>query len=228
MKIKQRDWIIIAVLVVVVALVWRSGGFRERFTSVNPMLSDADAQSIEFNPRNTSGNAATFQQWFWNTYPNVAKYDMSISTIADNMAKYAKLAPDSVSGAPELNDFYTQLASALSSGVSSMFAKTPQQIATSYAITDPSQDTTGIYANVIYKYYFGTTPAATPYVPPKPSPMSGISTAPKPSPMDAKTNPAPSPASSSSTQPMTVGIPSPCRPSYKSIPGGSMEFKCYD
>jgi hypothetical protein len=37
----------------------------------------------------------------------------------------------------------------------------------------------------------------------------------------------PSPASSSSTQPKTVGIPSPCHPSYKSIPGGSMEFKCF-
>ncbi len=37
----------------------------------------------------------------------------------------------------------------------------------------------------------------------------------------------PTPASSSSTQPKTVGIPAPCRPSYKSIPGGSMEFKCF-
>ena len=38
----------------------------------------------------------------------------------------------------------------------------------------------------------------------------------------------PSPAASPSTQPMTVGIPTPCRPQYTSIPGGSMEFKCFN
>jgi hypothetical protein len=211
----------------IVALLWGLGGLREGFSTVNPMLSDADAQSIEFNPRSTSGNAATFQQWFWNAYPSVAKYDMSISTIADNLAAYAKIAPDSVSGAPALNDFYTQLASALSTGKPSMFAKTPQDIATSYAITDPSKDTTGIYANVIYSYYFGNTPAPTPYVPPTPPSISGTASTPKTSsPISASTNP--SPASSSSTQPMTIGVPSPCRNSYKSIPGGSMEFKCFN
>jgi hypothetical protein len=52
-----------------------------------------------------------------------------------------------------------------------------------------------------------------------------VSNSPNPSPMGAKTNP--SPAGSPSTQPMTIGVPSPCRSSYKSIPGGSMEFKCF-
>lgn len=49
-----------------------------------------------------------------------------------------------------------------------------------------------------------------------------------PSPVTGTTNPSPSPASSPSTQPMTIGVPSPCRNSYKSIPGGSMEFKCFN
>ncbi len=41
--------------------------------------------------------------------------------------------------------------------------------------------------------------------------------------------PSPSPApSQSSTQPMPVSIPSPCTPAYRSIPGGSMEFKCFN
>lgn len=232
MKIKQDGIVIFFIIVVIVALFWIFGIFREGFTTVNNMLSDADAQSIAFNT-NITPNASAFQNWFWNTYPNIAKYDTSITSIAQNLAAYAKLAPQSMSGAPDLNDFYEQLATALSAGKDPMFARKPEDVAKSYVITNPSQDSTGIYANVIYSYYFGNTPPATAYVPPAspaPAPAPAPATKPTPSPAPAPTpSPAPTPApSSSSTQPMPLSIPSPCTPAYKSIPGGSIEFKCFN
>lgn len=55
-----------------------------------------------------------------------------------------------------------------------------------------------IQVDITYQYFYGNSTATTPV-----------------------------PATSSSTQPMNVGVPTPCRPSYKSIPGGSLEFKCF-
>lgn len=218
MKLKRNQWGVIFLLVIVIAFVWAFGGFKEMFTAINPALSKDDANSIDMSPQNTTGNAASFQQWVWKTYPNIAKYDMMIPALASNVAAYGNVVMTSVvSGTPSLNDFYTQLATALQNPPFQTF--TPQDVATSYAITDPSKDTNRIYANAIYNYYFGNPPAPVPYVPPTP-PSSPPTTQPS--------KPTPAPASSSSTQPMTVPIPSPCHPSYKNIPGGSMEFKCFN
>lgn len=213
----DSSWLLWGLLAVaVLAFVWYSGGMREMFTAINPALSKDDANSIDMSPQNTTGNAASFQQWVWKTYPNIAKYDTMIPAMASNVAAYGNVVMSNMqSGTPALNDFYTQLSTALQNPPFQTF--TPQDVATSYGITDPSKDTNRIYANAIYNYYFGNPPTPTPYVPPTPPPAAPA--APKPS--------APTPATSSSTQPMTVGIPAPCRPQYKSIPGGSMEFKCF-
>lgn len=221
MKLKRGEWTLLVIFVVVLALIWSSGGFREMFTAINPALSKDDVNSIDMSPQNTTGNAASFQQWVWKTYPNIAKYDTMIPAMASNVAAYGNVVMSNMqSGTPALNDFYTQLSTALQNPPFQTF--TPQDVATSYAITDPSKDTNRIYANAIYNYYFGNPPTPTPYVPPTPPPAAPPVAPPPPKPS------APTPAASSSTQPMTLSVPSPCRPQYKSIPGGSMEFKCFN
>jgi hypothetical protein len=76
----------------------------------------------------------------------------------------------------------------------------------------------------VYSYYYGT--CAPP--PPAPSPMSGSSASTPSSASLAPTapgsGPTPTPVPSNSS---TVSVPSPCHAGLQSIPGGSMEFKCF-
>lgn len=101
---------------------------------------------------------------------------------------------------PSFDDFFNMMASGYAAyGMSGV---TGDELKKSYLSRGDD------ISDAIYKYYFGT---------PMPTPPS---TTPPASP------PAGSPASSA--PPMTATIPSPCSHSFKSIPGGTMEFRCFD
>ena len=88
------------------------------------------------------------------------------------------------------------------------------------AATTPDAFTGNPYADIVYQYYYGPS-SATPYVAPPPPPPS-TPTPPPPAP------PTPSPAASMvPSQSSPADVPSPCQAGLKSIPGGSMEFKCF-
>jgi hypothetical protein len=200
MKLKRREWILILAVVGVFALVWVSGGIREGFTQV-PVVTKSDI-SAAGNPQSGSPALQQLVSWLNTNAPSLT------GDFISNTVMYFYIFGtqySSVSSPPSFDDFFNMFANGYTaygmSGVTGDNLK-KSYIARGDAISD-----------AIYKYYFGTS---------MPTPPST-----KPSPIAAKTNPSPMPASSSSTQPKTVGVPSPCRPSYKSIPGGSMEFKCF-
>lgn len=75
----------------------------------------------------------------------------------------------------------------------------------------------------VYSWYYGTCA-------PKPPPLSGSGTSSSSAASSAaslapKTGPTPTPTPSNSS---TVSVPSPCKAQLQSIPGGSMEFKCFN
>lgn len=229
MKLKQRHWILIGILAIILALIWRSGGFREMFTG-NPIPTMSDLNSISASFSNgkttvTGTPSSTLTSVFnWvkanvpfpsgttdnDIYGAINMYvGMMFSEIFGNndMTPFINFVSTIPAGG-SVTDNTTKILNFLNSTYDQRFsiAEGIQQINTGQP-SPPTQiyEINGMYW--AYVYLFG-----------KPSSASPIA---------AKTNSTPSPASSSSTQPMTLSVPSPCRPSYKSIPGGSMEFKCF-
>jgi hypothetical protein len=215
----DSSWFLWGLLgVAILAFVWYSGGMREMFSSSNPVLSQADVDSMKTSNGNYVGspstNALTAMNWAKSNIPwpsgttdsqkqeiiyfNVATfYDIAGG---DKFASFVSSLPSSVTPDTVIPQFYTWLKANASFTGNETF--TPTFI----GLVKKGQPTVNTIDDInwfywLYVYLFG--------VPSSPSSST------------------PSPAASSSTQPMTVGIPTPCRPQYKSIPGGSMEFKCF-
>ena len=159
MKLKRGDWTLILVVVVVLALVWYSSGFREGFSSV-PLPTGSPTTDQPINDK--LNQIATSLG-----YSGVDAFRV----VADYGPKYT-----AATSVPTKDEFISQA--------------TNGKITSYSALTGDDKSK----ADIAYQYFYGSTP---------------------------------SPAASSSTQPMTLPIPSPCRPEYKSIPGGTMEFKCF-
>lgn len=218
MKFKQKDWTPILVVVGILALVWFFGGFREGFTTVNPIITQADFQSFQSYPRQLTPNATTLLNW---AEANNVDMGNGFSQLSLNAYKYGQVASQSVSGTPTLNDFYVQFLNATDPGLTPNtpgFTEMINQIVSDYALGTSAS--APYQTQSVYKYYFGTAPPPAPYVPPTPTPSPPSSSS-TPSTPPAST-PSSAPSSSSSVQ-----IPTPCTSSYRSIPGGSMEFKCF-
>ena len=78
------------------------------------------------------------------------------------------------------------------------------------------------WADIVYNYYYGPK-SVTPYV--APTSTAGTLSPPTPTPPPPA---GPSPAGSNvPSQSTPADVPSPCHAGLKSIPGGSMEFKCF-
>lgn len=75
----------------------------------------------------------------------------------------------------------------------------------------------------VWSYFYGSCSA--PPAKAAPSPLSGASSSSSSASFAPKTGPTPTPTPSNST---TVSVPSPCKAQLQSIPGGSMEFKCFN
>lgn len=230
MKLKQRDWILIAIVVVLVALVWKSGGFREGFTG-NPIPSQADIQSAggsfsggHFTPSGTPTYTMTAMvNWFktnapWPTgttdndilglvsWPIAIAYGLVFNNNPQPFINFIQSMPSGGS----VSDNVTKIVNFVNTTYPS---KEPLRVDDFLPVVNQGQkpspqtkDDINLYY-WFYVYVFGK-PGSSPSIP--------------------ATSSTPSPASSSSTQPMTLSVPSPCRPEYKSIPGGSMEFKCFN
>lgn len=176
MKLKQRDWVLIGIVVIIIALVWRSGGFKEGMTGVLP-LTKSDVDNNTAAAQQVKSKLISIQNSLGYTDVNIG--NSFLYGIVDIMQLYP-ITPPTKDDLAKL--FGTKI------GLTT-YAQMPDEFRHPVDIT--------------YQYFNGSTPSV-------PSSSS-----------------TPSPASSSSTQPSTIGVPSPCRPSYKSIPGGSMEFKCF-
>lgn len=90
-------------------------------------------------------------------------------------------------------------------------------------------------SNIIWAYFYGACAAPvqgglSPIKKPSAPSMSG-GAAPAPAPTSSSsstTTSAPPAASSSPNQPLTFYVPQPCKQEYKSVPGGSVELRCFD
>jgi hypothetical protein len=206
----------------IVALLWGLGGFREGFTG-NPIPTLTDFKSISgsfsgghFTMSGTPSSTLTSVfNWFKANVPFPT--GTTDADIYGTVGLYGAMNSDFIFGTNDMTPF-VNFVSAMPSGgtVEDNMTKVINFVNTTYkqtlkasdfiqtinaGQTSPVNDISDINGTYWgYVYLFG-----------KPGSPS-----------------TPSPASSSSTQPMTIGVPSPCRPSYKSIPGGSMEFKCFN
>ena len=170
MKLKQRHWILIGILAIILALVRRSGGFREGFNSVPIFKGDYNTDKPLIDKLTNMAKSVGIKE------------TDEVIRIASN---YGSTYTSSTS-VPTKDEFVSQVSNGKLTSYSQVTGDDKLSI------------------DVVYSYFYGSSPS--------------ISTS---------SSTTPSPASSSSTQPMTLSVPSPCRPSYKSIPGGSMEFKCF-
>jgi len=91
-------------------------------------------------------------------------------------------------------------------------------------------------SNIVWAYFYGACAAPvqgglSPIKKPSaPSMSGGAASAPAPAPTSSPSTStsAPPAASSSPNQPLTFYVPQPCKQEYKSVPGGSVELRCFD
>lgn len=215
---KQKEWMVVLGILAIVAFLWLSGGFRELFSGSNPVLSQADVDSTKMTNGVYTGtpttNALTAMNWAKTNIPwpantsdtqkqeilgfNIA---MLYQIVGDKFASFISSLPSSVTPDTVVPQFYTWLKANTS------FSGNQDFVPTVIGLIKKGQPPVNTIDDVnffywLYVYLFGV-------------------------PSSSSTPSSPAPAASSSTQPMTVGVPSPCHPSFKSIPGGSLEFKCF-
>jgi len=227
MKIKPVTILLVAAFVIFILLLSRSS--REHLTGATiPTVDDALAYP------NTPGSQ-TFDEWFVpnfpqggfdsTTYIQIAK--ATLWFVVGYSANYAK-----ASAPLSKNDFYNDFLPVYNAEWSGMAQNGVVAPGTTGPLGDTSTFVNNVYANLVYIYYYGPK-SATPYVappPPPPAPAPAPTPAPAPAPAPSTTTPtaAPPAASSSPNQPLTFYVPQPCKTEYKSVPGGSVELRCFD
>lgn len=185
---------ILIILVVIAFLILFNSSNRENFTSLNPIITQADYDSL-LNNRTPTANATILTNW-WNKNTTMSIYDLP--AFAYNLQHYGTIVP-SLSGPPNVDDFLRQIITTLDNG-------NQDQLEVVYNDYKAGlNSSTSWFSNAIYTYYFGTAPPAPP-APPAPS-ISG---------------------NTSSTIVPPKKSTSPCYPEFKSIPGGTMEFRCFN
>ena len=219
----KDKWILLGILAVVV-LLFIVNPTREHLTGPSiPSANDAIAYP------NTPGSTA-FDEWFITNFPQGGMDSTTyVQTARATLWFTYAYGPNYTKATAPMSatDFYKDFMPVYNTQLTVMVEnRVPVPGAT--PVTDPSQLTYNGYANLVYAYYYGPK-SKTPYSAPS-NTLSPI--APKPSPAASSStmaaNSAPPASSSSPNQPLTFYIPQPCKTEYKSVPGGSVELRCFD
>jgi len=218
---KGYVWTILGVAVVFIILVLMTRNVREHLTGQTiPSLTDA----LEYP--NTPGSV-TFDTWFVPNFPQgsldtVTYVQVAKATLWFVWAYSTKYA--AASSPLSKDDFYKDFLPVYNAEWTVMAQNGVPAPGTTGPLADTSTFPNNAYADLVYIYYYGPA-SKTPYVPP----VSGSSApAPTPAPSSTTTTAAPPAASSSPNQPLTFYIPQPCKNGYKSVPGGTVDLRCFD
>jgi hypothetical protein len=227
-QMKGHIWTILGVAVVIVLLILMSRNVREHLTGQTiPSLTDA----LEYP--NTPGSAI-FDAWFVPNFPQgsldtVTYVQVAKATLWFVWAYSTKYA--AASAPLSKDDFYKDFLPVYNAEWNVMAQNGVPAPGTTGPLADTSTFPDNAYADLVYIYYYGPS-SKTPYIAPPTGALSPIS---KPS-----SEPTPAGASSmmSSTtttsksgspgQPYTFYVPQPCKSEYKSVPGGTVDLKCFN
>jgi hypothetical protein len=209
------------ILAIIVAGIYVLSTTREHMTGKNPTITFADVESIPSGK--LTSNMTALRSWISKYGPSAATPGSTLEiSFGNSLATYGTVM-SGLSSTPTSGDFANQYAGAWNSSPITAINKLPQingiEVLVDYSGKDVSP--LGIYTYYVYQYYF------TDALPPPPAaPAAPASLAPMPA---KPTLTGVTAASSSATQPSPIGagIPSPCHPSYQSIPGGSIEYRCF-
>jgi hypothetical protein len=218
---KIDTWMIFAVAIVLIMLVLMTRNVREHLTGQTiPSLTDA----LEYP--NTPGSV-TFDTWFVPNFPQGGFDTVTYVQIAKATLWFvwAYSSKYTAASAPlSKDDFYTDFLPVYNAEWNVMAQNGVPAPGTTGPLADTTTFPNNAYADLVYTYYYGPA-SKTPYVPP----VSGSSApAPTPAPSSSITTAAPPAASSSPNQPLTFYIPQPCKNGYKSVPGGTVDVRCFD
>lgn len=221
---KKKQLLLLAAIVGLVIVLIVLGTTREYMTGKNPTITTKDVEGIQIGKPTPNGIA--LRSW-------IAKYGPSAATpgspleysFANSLAVYGSVV-SGLSTTPTGGDFANQYAAAWNSNPDTATYKRPQINGTEVLVDYSGKDVSplGIYTYYVFQYYF------TDALPPPPAPAAVPATvAPSPPKPSISLTGVPAPAASSATQPspLGAGVPSPCHPSYQSIPGGSIEYRCF-
>lgn len=229
----SRVLVVVAVLAIIAGLI-ALNKTRENMTGKNPVITLADIQSIVSGK--PSDNILTLRRWIAKNGPSAAKPGSPAeTTFANSLVIYGTALP-SLTTTPTVPEFAVSYAAVYNVNpisVANNSILNPPEILVDYASKD--QSSTGIYTYYVFQYYFTDAAPPPPPAPPSsvpatvPATLAGATT---PSVVSGSSIPltgSPTPAASSATQPSPIGagIPTPCHPSYQSIPGGSVEYRCF-
>lgn len=239
MKLGRQQWTAVIIIAGLVLLLWIGGGFREGFMSGNPLPTLADLNSISVQQDPTTRKlvlkstptptANTMLNWFNTNVPwpaGTTDGDKASSVVIGagfleenigetnipNVIQYIQQLPSGLSPTNNINKIinYINTLPNIKRQIDATTLYSATELVNKGQTPNPKTIDDINMAYWWYVYIFG-------------SPI----TSPTTSPTKTTVTTTPTPATSSSTQPMNVGVPTPCHPSYKSIPGGSLEFKCF-
>lgn len=224
----------LAILAIIIGLVVLNKT-REYMTGKNPILTVLDVGTLTTGK--ISANMTALREWVKKYGPSQVTPGSPAEVIfANSVAMYgaALLALQTTPTPAEFAISYAALynVNPITVGSGSPLLS-PADVLGDYDLKDKSPG--GLFTYYVYQYYF-TDSLPPPPAPPKSSVPATIAGVPTPAasasagavPLVGPTS-GPSPAGSSSTQPSPIagGIPSPCHPSYQSVPGGSIEYRCF-
>jgi len=210
---KRQDWIFLGICLVIISLLYFSN-VREGFVSVNPLPTQADFDSAKMDSTYTkfAGTLTPTMQKIhdyiqnlpWSTPPDSSMIArMTASSGMAIMPIPLSQVTDIINGYSTKPTFAKALTDFNNLRPSNMKLpdSTLQNLITNGKtdFNNFSLENTGP-AYALYKYIFGDEPSSTPSTP----------------------------TSSSSQQPLTMYIPQPCSPSFKSIPGGAVDINCFN
>lgn len=237
---KIEPWMILGVAVVVIILILMTRKFQEHLTG-QTVFTAQDLQDIATGNQN-SQVVVKYGQWVATNWPILLGNVQAVDILADYISFYGSTYTSNTSiPAPigTTDDFLTQYAAALNKQPQYNNTVTVQLLKDDMNIPAGGKDL--FLSNVVYDWFYGPK-SPTSYISPmaggsaKPTPMSGgavPSSTPAPAPAPSSTpssttSAGPPAASSSPNQPLTFYVPQPCKQEYKSIPGGSVELRCFD
>ena len=224
---KGHIWTILGVAVVIILLVLMNRNMREHLTGQTPP-SLTDALEYPDTPGST-----IFDAWFVPNFPQGGFDTVTYVQIAKATLwlvwaygpNYAKAtAPLSK------NDFYIDFLPVYNAEWNVMAQNGVPAPGTTGPLTDPSAFANNAYADLVYIYYYGPS-SKTPYVPPKGSLVPITKPTPEPTPAGASSMMSSTTTTSKSGspgQPYTFYVPQPCKSEYKSVPGGTVDLKCFN
>lgn len=226
-QMKGHIWTILGVAVVIILLVLMNRNMREHLTG-QTIPSLTDALEYPYTPGST-----TFDAWFVPNFPQGGFDTVTYLQIAKATLWFVwAYSPKYAAAAAPLskNDFYTDFLPVYNAEWNVMAQNGVPAPGTTGPLADTSTFPNNAYADLVYIYYYGPS-SKTPYVPPKGSlaPITKPTSEPTPAGASSMMSSTTTTSKSGSPgQPYTFYVPQPCKSEYKSVPGGTVDLKCFN